>query len=431
MKNNLSANEAWKQIIEKYDIINEVQKNGIFRIKASQIKEFKEPRLMAKWDSSDSLPKVLKDSKINILPISRSEYVLSDFLLYQEIPELVEHVTQMDYVELPEYESIDINNINSEANAINVLMLSGILNDFLETDDNVATFNGRMGTGEFDFFVNTYRNVKHVIHVENAQCEIDGGFENNESVVIMEAKNVVHEDFHIRQLYYPYRLWNSRVKKPIRLIFSIYSNMIYRLFEYRFRDIYDYSSIELIRTKNYSLQDTTITIEDLQEVRRRTSVITDDNMLDTKIPFIQANSMDRIISLLENMYDNPMTQIQIAELMDFEPRQSDYYFNAGKYLGLFEKKIEDKQTIVVLTSLGNKVYKLNYKQRQLKLVSLILGHQIFADLFDVTMEKGEIPEKDIIERYMKRYNVCSENVRSRRASSVYGWLVWMFNLTRI
>lgn len=431
MKNNLSANEAWKQIIEKYDIINEVQKNGMFHIKASQIKEFKEPRLMAKWDSSDSLPKVLKDSKINILPISRSEYVLSDFLLYQEIPELVEHVTQMDYVELPEYESIDVNNINSEANAINVLMLSGILNDFLETDDNVATFNGRMGTGEFDFFVNTYRNVKHAIHVENAQCEIDGGFENSESVVIMEAKNVVHEDFHVRQLYYPYRLWNRRVKKPIRLIFSIYSNMIYRLFEYRFRDIYDYSSIELIRTKNYSLQDTTITMEDLQEVRSITSVITDDNMLGTKIPFIQANSMDRIISLLENMYDNPMTQMQIAELMDFELRQSDYYFNAGKYLGLFEKKTEDKQTIVALTNLGNKVYKLNYKQRQLKLVSLILEHQIFADLFDLIIENGEIPEKDIIETSMERYNVCSENVRSRRASSVYGWLTWIFNLTRI
>ena len=81
MKNNLSTNEAWKQIIEKYDIINEIQNNGMFRIKASQIKEFKEPRLIAKWDSSDSLPKVLKDSKINILPISRREYVLSDICI--------------------------------------------------------------------------------------------------------------------------------------------------------------------------------------------------------------------------------------------------------------------------------------------------------------------------------------------------------------
>ncbi len=233
-KNNLSANEAWKVLIDKYNILEEVQENGCYHIKASQIKQFKEPRLMAKWDSTDALPKVLRDNKINILPDSRSSYVIGDFLLYQEIPILEENVTQMAHVELPDYESIDVNNISSEANAINVLLLTGILDDFLNTNNNVATFNGRMGTGEFEFVVDTTRNIKQKISVNNAQCEIDGGFENNDSVVIMEAKNVVHEDFHIRQLYYPYRLWKNKVNKPIRLVFSVYSNMIYRLFEYRF-----------------------------------------------------------------------------------------------------------------------------------------------------------------------------------------------------
>ena len=218
-KNNISAQDAWKALIEKYDIAEEVEKNGVFHIKASQIKEFKEPRLMAKWDSTDALPKVLRDKRLNILPDSRSSYVIGDFLLYQEIPELEEHVTQMDHVEIPEYESIDINNINSESNAINVLIVSGILDDFLDSEDTVETFNGRMGTGVFDFRVNTVRNIYRTIHVDNAQCEIDGGFENEDSVIIMEAKNVVHEDFHVRQLYYPYRLWQTKVNKPIRLIF--------------------------------------------------------------------------------------------------------------------------------------------------------------------------------------------------------------------
>ena len=86
-----------------------------------------------------------------------------------------------------------------------------------------------MGTGKFDFVVDTTRNIKQKISVNNAQCEIDGGFENADSVVIMEAKNVVHEDFYVRQLYYPYRLWRNKVNKPIRLVFSVYSNMIYRL----------------------------------------------------------------------------------------------------------------------------------------------------------------------------------------------------------
>ena len=207
------------KLIDKYHTLEEIQKNGCYHIKASQIKQFKEPRLMAKWDSSDSLPKILRDNKINILPDSRNSYVISDFLLYQEIPELEEHVTQMVHVDLPDYESIDVNNITSEANAINVLLLTGILDDFLNTNNNVATFNGRMGTGKFDFVVDTTRNIKQKISVNNAQCEIDGGFENDDSVVIMEAKNVIHEDFHVRQLYYPYRLWRNKVNKPIRLFF--------------------------------------------------------------------------------------------------------------------------------------------------------------------------------------------------------------------
>lgn len=423
-KNSISANDAWKALIDKYNIIEEINKNGCFHIKASQIKEFKEPRLMAKWDSTDSLPPVLKNNKINILPDSRSSYVISDFLLYQEIPELEEHVTQMDHVELPNYESIDVNNISSESNAINVLLLTGILDDFLGTNDSVATFNGRMGTGEFDFVVNTVRNNKRAIRVNNAQCEIDGGFENENSIIIMEAKNVVHEDFHVRQLYYPYRLWRTKVNKPIRLVFSIYSNMIYRLFEYRFNVLEDYSSIELIRTKNYSLQDTTITLEDLVKVRTETNIVTDDSMENTDVPFIQANSMERIISLLENMYDNPMTSQQIAELMDFEPRQSDYYYNAGKYLGLFEKTSDDKQKVVSLTPLGNKVFKLNYKDRQLKLVQLIFEHRIFSVFFDEIIETGELPEKRFIEEEMRALHVCDEGQIVRRASSVFAWLKW-------
>ena len=430
-KNNLSANEAWKVLIDKYNILEEVQENGCYHIKASQIKQFKEPRLMAKWDSTDALPKVLRDNKINILPDSRSSYVIGDFLLYQEIPILEENVTQMAHVELPDYESIDVNNISSEANAINVLLLTGILDDFLNTNNNVATFNGRMGTGEFEFVVDTTRNIKQKISVNNAQCEIDGGFENNDSVVIMEAKNVVHEDFHIRQLYYPYRLWKNKVNKPIRLVFSVYSNMIYRLFEYRFNILEDYSSIELVRTKNYSLQDTTITLDDLFRVRKDTLVKTDDNMDNSDVPFIQANSMERIISLLENMYENPMTSQQIAELMDFEPRQSDYYYNAGKYLGLFEKVNEDKQRVVALTSLENKVFKLNYKERQLKIVELILEHQIFSDLFDGMIKTGDMPNKKDIEDEMRALHVCDEGQIVRRASSIYGWLKWIFNLTKL
>ena len=321
----MNMNEAWSKLFEKYDILNKIQNEGAFFITANQIKEFKEPRLMAKWDSSENLPSIFKNHNINILPISRNGYVLSDFKLYEPIPELGEYITEMQKIEIPEYETIDIGNISSEANAINVLMLSKILDDFLDEDDNVATFNGRMVTGTFSFRVDRHRGSSFKVDVEKAQCEIDGGMENNNSVVILEAKNVVHPDFHIRQLYYPYRLWASKVVKPIRLVFSIYSNQIYRLFEYVFEDKDNYSSIRLVKSKNYSLQDTKITLNELYDVYSDVEVIYDDNLNNTNIPFIQANSFERIISLMEILFEENKTTEEIAETMKFDLRQSDYY----------------------------------------------------------------------------------------------------------
>ena len=175
----------------------------------------------------------------------------------------------------------------------------------------------------------------------------------------------------------------------------------------------------------------TVTMEELIAVRKRTETKTDDNMDHTRTPFIQANSMERIISLLENMYENPMTPQQVAELMDFDLRQSDYYYNAGKYLGLFEKAAEDKQIVISLTELGNSVFRLNYKQRQMKLVELILEHQIFGTFFDRMVKTGQLAQKDEIADEMRRLHVCNEGQIVRRASSVLGWLKWIRNLTKL
>ena len=433
----INVSDAWQVLIDKYDISTEISNNGFFKISASQIKEVKEPRLMAKWDSSEQLPNSLKKNKINLLPDSRSSYILSDFLLYQELPKVVEHVKNMAKVELPDLQTIDVDNITSEANAINVLQISGILEDFLELDlDDVlyATFNGRMSSGKFDFKVDTRRQIQLKVDVDRAQIEIDGGFESDHCVVVLEAKNVLHEDFHIRQLYYPYRLWESKVDKPVRLIFSIYTNKIFRLMEYRFKEKENYSSIELVRTKNYSLEDTSITLDEIKDVYdsiRDTEVISDNMNVEDCVPFIQADNFERIVSLLENMYENPMTSEEIIELMKFTTRQRDYYFNAGKYLGLFQKLKEDKVRKYGLTNIGVAVYKKSYKERQLELVKLILSHRIFRDLFGEILETGVIPDKGRVVELELEYNVCSIDVASRRATSVISWLNWIFNLVNI
>ena len=96
-----------------------------------------------------------------------------------------------------------------------------------------------------------------------------------------------------------------------------------------------------------------------------------------------------------------------------------------------KKHKEDKQTIVELTSLGREVFKMNYKQRQLKIVSLMFEHRIFAELFDEMTETGEMPEKANIMEKMREYNVCNESQIGRRSGSVSSWIKWVFSLTNI
>lgn len=432
----ISVQGAWNNLFDKYNIIDNVKEKGKYYITANEIKQFKEPRLMAKWDSSENLPAIFKSNKINILPVSRSEYVLGHFDLYEEIPELGENITEMEKVSIPEFETINKNNISSEANAINVLLISGILDDFLNAKDNyVNTFNGRMGTGEFAFNVNTHFGKSVEVKVKNAQCEIDAGLENSDSIVILEAKNVVHPDFHVRQLFYPYKLWLNKVTKPIKLVFSIYSNQIFRLFEYTFEDANNYSSIKLVKTKNYSIEDTEINNQEIFSIYKNTKVLYSDNQKCTEVPFIQADRFERVISLMEILYQGEKTKYEIAEIMEFDVRQSDYYFNAGRYLGLFEKKevIEDSKKMkkIFLTKLATDLINASYKARQLKLVNLILQHQIFNDLFNEVFNEGKLPSKHRVTMLMRKYNVCEEGQVERRAGSVVGWIKWIFNLTKI
>ena len=141
------------------------------------------------------------------------------------------------------------------------------------------------------------------------------------------------------------------------------------------------------------------------KVYKSTKIKTDDNQYKTSVPFIQADNFERVISLIENLKNNDLTSEQIADLMQFDIRQSHYYFNAGKYLGLFEKYDTEeydedtakyyKTVKIRLTKQGKKVADKNYKSRQLELVKLMLEHKIFNELFFSTYTTGILPKYNL------------------------------------
>ena len=214
--------DAWEQYFQANPQIEAtIACDGICEVTAESIKRFREPRLMTKHDSNDGVPKPLSDRGINILSASRRSYFLGDFDVFESLPQTSD--LKPEFCDLPGYETLDVEHISSESNAINALVISNSMDRFLCEADTVETFNGRMGTGKFEFDIVGHCGSRSHLEVSNAQMEIDGGFENDRSVIIMEAKNVIHDDFNVRQLYYPFRKYRELVRKPT--LPTIYSNI--------------------------------------------------------------------------------------------------------------------------------------------------------------------------------------------------------------
>ena len=166
-----------------------------------------------------------------------------------------------------------------------------------------------------------------------------------------------------------------------------------------------------------------ITLDDLYDVWARTKV-----KPEPAVTFIQADSFYKVISLVERLNENPMTGGEIAQLFGFKERQSDYYFNACRYLGLAEKQTDEDGVKVHITAIGRRLLKLPYRARQLEYVRLILEHPIFHDLFEAALQIGDVPDKEYVAKKMREYQVCGENLIVRRSSSVRAWLYWILML---
>ncbi len=418
---------AWIQIFEKYKIIEKIEQHGMFEIASSQINEFREARLMTKFDYSNNLPEIFKRNNLSILPVTRGSYIISQFKTYKDFEE---KETEIIRVPFPQYiESIDYENLTSEAAALSCAYVSGIIADFIEDEEVVPTVAGRMSSETFNFYINTYTGSAFQVNVTNSQIEIDGGFEGLETLSLIEAKNSLSDDFIIRQLYYPYRLWKDKVGKKVKSIYMTYSNGIFTFYEYEFQEPKNYNSLILIKQKKYSIEETEISLEDILDVLKRTEIVQEP-----EVPFPQADSFKRVINLCELLNESELTRDEITANYGFDPRQTNYYTDAGRYLGLIDKRKGGREVIFSLTDEGRRLLRLKYKPRQLKLVELILSHRAFNETFKLCIEQGEISSKDEIVEIMKRselYNVESENTFYRRASTIAGWINWVLELTRL
>ncbi|REC50441.1 transcriptional regulator [Chryseobacterium piscium] len=421
---NKSKNDlAWEKIFEKYQILEKVQDNGHTLISSTNINEFREARLMTKFDHKSQLPKLFSDNNLSILPTSRGGYVIGAFETFRNFNIDDVEVTR---IEFPTFlESLDYRFITSESTAINCAFVTKILHDFLEEDNLLPTVSGRMSSSAFNFKINAINNLFNV-NVGNSQIEIDGGYEGDNSLSLIEAKNYISDDFLIRQLYYPYRLWNNKISKQVKPIFLTYTNGIFHLREYAFTDVEHYNSIVLVKQKKYVVQEGNFNIEIVQEILNNV-VITKE----PEIPFPQANNFERVINLCELLKQKEfITKEEITSNYDFDARQTDYYINAGKYLGVLQigRDPGTNQIGCFLTNKGKQIFNINIVDRQKEFVKIIVAHSAFKKTLELYFELGEMPSKNEIIDIMKSsnlYNIDSDSTYFRRASTIIGWINWI------
>ncbi|MDE5069059.1 MAG: translation elongation factor [Trichodesmium sp. St4_bin8_1] len=299
--------EAWEKLFERYKILEEVNKNGCFKIQTSQINQERESRLMAKFDHVVHLPKIFRDNNLSILPLSRYQYIIGHFCTHFPVKYNLK-IKTISWQFPREIETIDYTNLYSESSALLCAFNIGILHDLVGSETQF-TVSGRMSTGIFDFYIKNYlKNQLYTINVTNSQCEIDGGFETDNFLILIEAKNYKVEDFLIRQLYYPYRLWSKKISKKVIPVLMTYSNDIFSFFIYDFVDILDYNSITLIEQKNYEIASEKIQSSEINLLLSKIKVVPEP----ANIPFPQADKFDRLIDLISLLLENGLTSNDIT-----------------------------------------------------------------------------------------------------------------------
>ena len=431
---NRKIDVTWNLLNKKHNILDTIKEKGYFIISAKKIGEFQEARLAVKFDHSDARPELFVKNNLSILPITRGDYYISHINAYHNFESDTSKIT---YLTPPEHiKSLDVTSINSESKALNMAYISGILADFLEDENLLPTVSGRMSSESFAFYANVVGEAvtdeDSAVTVENSQIEIDAAYEGVKSLALMEAKRDLTDNFLIRQLYYPFRTWHQKMaKKPVRPVFLIYSNSIFYLYEYRFNDLQHYNSLELVKHKRYCLEDTHISVEDVRKILKKLRF-----NKEPKIQFPQANSFERVINICELLYINDVEKNFITEEYSFDVRQSSYYLDAARYLGLVEKSLDlDGHDCYTLTQLGKSLFSMFYKQRQLKLIETILSYKSFYLTYEAYRNNNEMPSKAEIVSYIRQAEVVdpktglpySDSTNKRRASTVSAWVRWIIN----
>lgn len=251
----MASSESWAKIFDEYQILQHNFNEAPYAITAEKIKRAcqnfegtaqKEVRILCKQDTRNSRPQVFIENDLFLLPKSNGVYYIIKGEGYVDIPDIqspfIDYSSKLDF----ELETSNIG--NSEMQHLDFAYASSIIRTFMADESLVLTIRGRKFTPAFDFLVGA-----HKVETSSVQTEVDAGYEGRDKIVLVEAKNSSTKNTIIRQLFYPYKQWQSHTQKQVFLLFFEKRIDGYYIWQYGFNDTNNYNSIYLIKSSRYRM----------------------------------------------------------------------------------------------------------------------------------------------------------------------------------
>lgn len=476
-KRQNKSSKAWDVLFEKYHIVREVEQYGYYDIKTNQMmrngqiiqlwqkkypgESIPDNRNILKFDFSADLPNIFKGYKLQIMPIGNNTYRIAPFDMYHALDN--KNVPIRSMTSPIKIASLNFDRITTEPNAQTVAettgMLAYIFHDLnVQNKTVVSTLSGKNNVNNVNFSVKNVVPAQPPIkfNIDTWQSEIDGVYESEQTILIIESKMKFPKDFNVRQLFIP-RLLIEQIMdeldrhKEVYTGYFVKTKALYIFTLYKFTDLKDLNSIEFQKQYKFRLSDDpndifsisdntkkSEALKSVEEVKNLISRISLNRDYPTYsngdcVSFPQANNLQVALDYLDFLDDsteyktsndelvNRTSKEAFVDVFKYDKRQCDYYLNWLGYFGLVDR---DQNNALFVTETGHSFKKASLDEQNYELIKVMAQDDSSREALCTLLDQRKVDRTQlgyIIQREMKdvppEYKL-SKGTLDRRISSI-------------
>jgi hypothetical protein len=354
------------------------------------------------------------DNRLALLAVGNGRYCIGHFDPFVDI-RTVSPVTPV-VMPFPEgYVSVDGHEITSESRALDAALYAGMLRDVFNEPVQL-TIRGRARRGScFTFELDEMQ-----FDVRGVQIEIDGGYEGQRGIYLVEAKIGSPGNVSIRQVLYPLLSWRTLAAaaandigassaKPVRSYVFLYDEPLYRFIPLA----YDGHKVaaDSDREKAFEFSE--------KRALELSSIVADPTRryIDTNVPYPQANDIDGLMDMLTLLgASEARTKWELFSEFGMDIRQIDYYANVLRWMKLCFVDHLGHGTEVKLTAEGNRIRVMSRISRLQEMARIIFSDPIANAVLHGASDMVHSELWDALPRPL------NDTTRRRRISGLESWV---------